>query len=138
MEDGEANRRRRAPRYPAEDTSPTTERELKGFYCYGLAAEVFAVCGVGTYTKRHLGCILLELTWRLGSFLPVTLEQLARERGVLFTDRSTSCMAKNVTEVANSTVNALLARADKPDTHQCVVTIFGAELNTVSLPPFKC
>lgn len=39
--------RRRAPRYEEEDVSPTTARELKGFYAYGLAAEVFAVCGVG-------------------------------------------------------------------------------------------
>ena len=46
MEQG--NSRRRALRYEGEDVSPTTSRELKGFYAYGLAAEVFAVCGVGT------------------------------------------------------------------------------------------
>lgn len=40
----------RAPRYAGEDTSPTTDRELKGWYSYGLAAEVFAVCGVGRST----------------------------------------------------------------------------------------
>lgn len=37
----------RAPRYDGEDVSPTTERELKGWYSTGLAAEIFAVCGVG-------------------------------------------------------------------------------------------
>lgn len=37
----------RKPRYENEDTSPTTRRELMGWYCYGIAAEVFAVCGVG-------------------------------------------------------------------------------------------
>lgn len=37
----------RAPRYPEEDTSETAEREIRGWYCYSLAAEVFAVCGVG-------------------------------------------------------------------------------------------
>lgn len=37
----------RAPRYEGEDVSPTTERELKGWYFTGLAAEIFAVCGVG-------------------------------------------------------------------------------------------
>ena len=39
----------RQPQYPNEDTSPTTERELRGWYSYSIAAEVFAVCGVGTY-----------------------------------------------------------------------------------------
>lgn len=44
---GVSNHSARAPRYEGEDTSPTTDRELKGWYSYGLAAEVFAVCGVG-------------------------------------------------------------------------------------------
>lgn len=35
------------PRYDGEDTSPTTQTELLGWYSYGVAAEVFAVCGVG-------------------------------------------------------------------------------------------
>ena len=50
MEDGVAarsQRGRRGPRYEGEDLSPTTTRELRGFYAYGLAAEVFAVCGSG-------------------------------------------------------------------------------------------
>jgi len=47
MEDGEAAQSQRRPRYAGEDLSPTTTRELRGFYAYGLAAEVFAVCGVG-------------------------------------------------------------------------------------------
>jgi hypothetical protein len=42
-EDGAA----RAPRFEGEDVSPTTERELRGWYSTGLAAEIFAVCGVG-------------------------------------------------------------------------------------------
>lgn len=39
--------RLRKPRYDGEDTSPTTQKELLGWYSYGVAAEVFAVCGVG-------------------------------------------------------------------------------------------
>lgn len=39
--------RLRRSRYHGEDTSPTSQRELLGWYMYGLAAEVFAVCGVG-------------------------------------------------------------------------------------------
>jgi UMF1 family MFS transporter len=38
-----------APRYVEEDTTETSEREIRGWYCYGLAAEVFAVCGVGEF-----------------------------------------------------------------------------------------
>ena len=35
-------------RYDDEDTSPTTARELKGWYSYAIGAEVFAVVGIGT------------------------------------------------------------------------------------------
>lgn len=44
----------RKPRYDGEDTSPTTQKELLGWYSYGVAAEVFAVCGVG----KHQICVL--------------------------------------------------------------------------------
>lgn len=51
MADQESAARRRAPRYEDEDTTPTSDRELKGWYSYGLAAEVFAVCGVGVFRQ---------------------------------------------------------------------------------------
>jgi hypothetical protein len=51
---------RRKSRYEGEDTSPTTKRELRGFYAYGVAAEVFAVCGVGEY-RFHLNIYTIEL-----------------------------------------------------------------------------
>lgn len=38
----------RSPRYVGEDTTPTSHREVLGWYAYGIAAEVFAVCGVGS------------------------------------------------------------------------------------------
>jgi hypothetical protein len=38
----------RSPRYAGEDTTPTSRREILGWYAYGIAAEVFAVCGVGS------------------------------------------------------------------------------------------
>jgi UMF1 family MFS transporter len=37
----------RIDRYEGEDTSPTTDRELKAWYAYPIAAEVFAVVAVG-------------------------------------------------------------------------------------------
>ncbi|KAK0102025.1 Autophagy protein 22 [Cadophora gregata f. sp. sojae] len=109
MEQGSS--RRRAPRYVGEDTSPTTSRELRGFYAYGLAAEVFAVCGVG-------------------SFLPVALEQLARERGVLWTDKTTPCVVKPDSGTRAASVAGLLVRAAVSDTHQdtnhqCVIPALG-------------
>lgn len=51
----------RQPRYLDEDTSPTTAQELKGWYAYGIAAEVFAVCGVGTFVLPAAGFSFLPL-----------------------------------------------------------------------------
>lgn len=48
MDDDDGPRAPKALAYEGQDLSPTTDRELRGFYAYGLAAEVFAVCGVGT------------------------------------------------------------------------------------------
>lgn len=88
----------RAPRYVGDDTTPTSHREILGWYCYGVAAEVFAVCGVG-------------------SFLPLTLEQLAREQGTLQTSHR-PCWGP-----------------DAPDNNgeeQCVVGVLGLQINTAS------
>ena len=48
-EDDEAATIQPSVRYDGEDTSPTTTRELNGWYAYPIAAEVFAVVAVGTY-----------------------------------------------------------------------------------------
>ncbi|KAJ5091067.1 hypothetical protein NUU61_005937 [Penicillium alfredii] len=92
----------RPPRYLGEDTTPTSRREILGWYAYGIAAEVFAVSGVG-------------------SFLPLTLEQLARERGTLHTSHlpcvGPQAPANNGTQSAND---------------QCVVGVLGLDINTAS------
>jgi UMF1 family MFS transporter len=41
--DGEA--RAGEPRYPGEDTRPTSDKELAGWYAYAFAAEVYVICG---------------------------------------------------------------------------------------------
>lgn len=47
-------------RYEGEDTSPTTERELQGWYAYPIAAEVNRLSPLSTYiTKKG---IVEELT----------------------------------------------------------------------------
>ncbi|KAF2748823.1 autophagy-related protein-like protein 22 [Sporormia fimetaria CBS 119925] len=106
----EVVRPRRHVRYGSEDTSPTTSQELRGWYSYTIAAEVFAVVGVG-------------------SFLPVTLEQLARERGVFYSERSKSCIASLG---RNGTVSHMQARADGGTDTQCIVNFLGSDITTSS------
>lgn len=55
MDSGSGPVSHRRPRYDGEDTSPTTQKELLGWYSYGIAAEVFAVCGVGK-VSCHFSC----------------------------------------------------------------------------------
>ncbi len=64
----------------------------------------------------------------------MTLEQLARERGVLFSDRTTPCTAKVAKAAGSATAAAvkMLARAAERDKDQCVVNIGGIEVTTAS------
>ncbi|CAD6584002.1 MAG: Autophagy protein 22 [Alectoria sarmentosa] len=107
------------PSYPGEDTRLTSTKELSGWYSYGWAAEVFVVCGVG-------------------SFIPITLEQLARERGVLLSDRTVSCSARFKTTMPtglpNMTMSYEAARVLSPraDKGQCIINFFGTDINTAS------
>lgn len=59
--DSESNEYGRPRRYENEDTTPTSDRELKGWYSYGLAAEIFAVAGVGEYVHTFNASILLTI-----------------------------------------------------------------------------
>jgi len=47
MSSGHDEEGRTLRRYANENTSLTTDIELRGWYSYGIAAEVFAVAGVG-------------------------------------------------------------------------------------------
>ncbi|KAF2865435.1 autophagy-related protein 22-1 [Massariosphaeria phaeospora] len=108
----EAVRSHEPSRYEGEDTSVTTPRELNGWYSYAIAAEVFAVVGVG-------------------SFLPVTLEQLARERGFFFSDRTTPCVSRTGSEMSGDPTR-LRMRADGGPEEQCVISFMGTEVTTAS------
>ena len=46
-EDDDENPMPPTARYEGEDTRPTTPQELSGWFAYPVAAEVFAVVGVG-------------------------------------------------------------------------------------------
>lgn len=102
-------------RYADEDTRPTSQKELWGWYSYGWAAEVFVICA-------------------MGSFLPITLEQLARDNGVLLKDKTTPCHAGWQTD-HGTTPNASIVSTPK-HTHNelppCVIYLLGAEINTAS------
>jgi UMF1 family MFS transporter len=36
---------RPAPKYPGDDTRPTSTKEIAGWYAYAFAAEVYVICG---------------------------------------------------------------------------------------------
>ncbi|TGZ84847.1 MFS general substrate transporter [Ascodesmis nigricans] len=102
-------RRQTAPAFPGQDLRPTSQKELMGWYSYAWAAEVFVVCGIS-------------------SFIPMTLEQLARENGVLLSDGVTPCA--EATKTFEGGIPGI------PGDHkdgQCVVYILGARINTASL-----
>lgn len=69
-----------------------------------------------------------------GSFAPVTLEQLAREHGVLRSDRVSSCIQpkEGVKEGARQVLLLLARAADSSDSDQCIVRPFGRETTTSS------
>jgi len=98
--------------YEDEDTRPTSQKELAGWYAYGWAAEVFAICG-------------------MGSFLPVTLEQLARDRGVLLSDGTTPCKVSwPSTDTGLSSL--LLSTPKHRELPACIIRIGTLEINTAS------
>lgn len=92
------------PQFAGQDVRETSKKELMGWYSYAWAAEVFVVCGIG-------------------SFIPVTLEQLARENGVLMSDKTTPCGAS--TEPGSD-----ILMLEGPE--QCVIYIMGWQMNTAS------
>ena len=105
------------PQYPGEDTRPTSQKEILGWYSYGFAAEVFVICGVG-------------------SFIPIALEQLSREKGFLLHDRSKPCKGSRFDIPSPSgTANEdglLSSRGPKGEAGQCIVAFLGLEINTAS------
>ncbi|GAB0135357.1 Autophagy- protein 22 [Epichloe bromicola] len=91
-------RRLGAPHYAGHDARPTSSKELLGWYMYGFAAEVYVVCGIG-------------------SFIPILLETLARENGVLLSDPTKPCGSSD---------------SKSEDDGQCVIYVLGIEINTAS------
>ncbi|PQE29106.1 autophagy Atg22 protein [Rutstroemia sp. NJR-2017a BBW] len=97
--------------YAGEDTRLTSRKELSGWYAYGFAAEVFVICGIG-------------------SFIPITLEQLARENGVLLSDPTIPCGS------SSSHPPPGLHPGSAKD-GQCVVYLLGMQINTASFAMYS-
>ncbi|KAF4510572.1 hypothetical protein G6O67_002449 [Ophiocordyceps sinensis] len=86
------------PRYSGYDARPTSRKELLGWYMYAFAAETYVICGIA-------------------SFIPILLESLARENGVLLSDPTKPCGTSD---------------SKSEDDGQCVVYVAGLEINTAS------
>lgn len=71
----------------------------------------------------------------LGSFIPIILEQLVRERGVLLSDKSRSCKP-NLEHPASFNASTeylqLKPRVPHGDRNQCVYQFLGSDMNTAS------
>ncbi|KAI0136223.1 autophagy protein Atg22 [Xylariales sp. AK1849] len=106
-------------RYQGEDTRPTSKKELAGWYMYAFAAETYVICGKLSSRILILGYICSGGSLTNSSFVPILLESLARENGVLLSDRKTPCPDSG-------------AKKPKGDDGQCVVQILGVEINTAS------
>ncbi|KAF2157157.1 autophagy-related protein 22-1 [Myriangium duriaei CBS 260.36] len=106
-----------APRYEGEDCRPTSKKELLGFYSYSAGAEIVVIAAVS-------------------SFMPIALEELARGRGFLQTDRATPCSAFHSTAsfTPSNTNGSLRPRMMSPPAKgaQCLVPFLGTEINTAS------
>lgn len=98
------------PQFIGQDVRTTSRKELLGWYWYAWAAEVFVVCGVG-------------------SFIPVTLEQLARENGVLLSDKSTPCGSSSG---PGPGLGPGAGGIEDGQAGQCVIYLLGWEMNTAS------
>ncbi|KAM0255403.1 hypothetical protein ACHAQJ_005771 [Trichoderma viride] len=86
------------PAYMGHDARPTSKKELWGWYMYGFAAETYVICGIA-------------------SFIPILLETLARENGVLLSDPTKPCGSSD---------------SKSEDDGQCVVYVMGIQINTAS------
>lgn len=70
------------------------------------------------------------------SFLPITLEQLARDQGVLLSDRQTPCSA-SWQSLGAATEPSESPKHGHKELPACVVYVWGAEINTASFAMYN-
>jgi UMF1 family MFS transporter len=91
--------------YPGQDLRTTSKREILAWYSYCFASEVYAVVSLSTSRASLL---------TIATYIPITLEQLASERGVLFSDLTTPCRSSNPSD-----------HSRLQDGDRCVFRLFG-------------
>jgi MFS transporter, UMF1 family len=132
-----------AAQYEGEDSRLTSRKELAGWYSYGWAAEVFAICAMGkpffssTHHTTHTTNNTSPAEHSAASFLPITLEQLARDQGVQLHDQTLSCASSwnssaRVNARSNTASHITSSRRSRDEPPACVVHILGWEINTAS------
>jgi MFS transporter, UMF1 family len=102
--------------YPGQDNRETSKREILAWYSYCFASEVYAVVSLCIFPS------LFSLT--LATYIPVTLEQLASEKGVLFSDLTTPCRPS---PPSDHSIYPRFANGDR-----CVFRLFGGWVDTAS------
>ncbi|CAE6429760.1 unnamed protein product [Rhizoctonia solani] len=107
------------PTYPGEDTRPTSNKELRAWYAYAWAAEPYVVVAIAT-------------------FIPLTLEALARENGHLLGQPDVPCTPKSLPVPLPSepgpphTLPKTPAAFFQPDPNQCIIHLFGIRMASSS------
>ena len=100
------------PRYEGEDCRSTSRKELFGFYSYSCAIEIVVIAAVS-------------------SFLPITLEELARGHGVLQSDRTIPC-STGLIQPPSGSHSSVSPQNGPPKHEQCIVSFLGNDINTAS------
>ncbi|KAF8743009.1 Autophagy-related protein, partial [Rhizoctonia solani] len=108
------------PTYPGEDTRPTSNKELRAWYAYAWAAEPYVVVAIAT-------------------FIPLTLEALARENGHLLGKPDVPCTPKSFPIPIPGpepgpphTFPKTPAAFFKPDPNQCIIHLLGVRMASSS------
>lgn len=97
--------------------------------CRYVLFTLFNFCFIPSKCNKHG----LSVHINTGSFLPVTLEQLARENGVLRSDGS-PCIKPKIPEsdASNALLRLVRRAAQGEEESQCVIHPFGREISTAS------
>ncbi|KAH7343615.1 autophagy-related protein 22-like protein [Rhizoctonia solani] len=107
------------PTYPGEDTRPTSNKELRAWYAYAWAAEPYVVVAIAT-------------------FIPLTLEALARENGHLLGQPDVPCTPKSFPIPVPGepgpphTLPNTPAAFFQPDPNQCIIHLLGIRMASSS------
>lgn len=106
---------------------------LAGTAMAGQQKSSLCVQWVCIFVKVYDPGVIVICLISAGSFLPITLEQMARDRGVLLSDKSTPCSATwKASQQAIGFGSPGYSEQAAPSAGQCIIYILGTEINTAS------